>query len=388
MVPAPRVLLIGSYADSLINFRGDLIRALLAQGVNVDAAAPALSEHSPTGRTLAGWGVAIHAVSLARTGQNPLQDLRTLRELFRLCRRVRPSHVLAYTAKPVIYGLSAARLAGVPHRTALITGLGYAFTNDSGDPKRRLLSSLLSALYRGALRGADQVVFQNPDDRALFVARGLAGSDRAVVVPGSGVHLERFACSEPPGTSALLHFLCIARLLRDKGIREYAQAARRLRADHPHTRFHLVGDVDSNPAAISRRELDAWVAEGSIEYHGWQEDVRPAIASCHVYVLPSYREGTPRTVLEAMAMGRAIVTTDVPGCRETVEPQRNGFLVPARDAGALADALARFVREPALIARFGARSRELAERKFDVRIVNRRLLELMGLAEVERLSHP
>jgi len=173
--------------------------------------------------------------------------------------------------------------------------------------------------------------------------------------------------------------LLIARLLGDKGVREYAEAARRIRRQHPQARFSLVGWIDDSPNAIAQHELDAWVAEGSLEFLGRLSDVRPAIAACSVYVLPSYREGTPRTVLEAMAMGRAIITTDTPGCRETVVDGDNGFLVPVKSVPALVKAMERFIAEPELAERMGRRSRQLAEAKYDVHQVNGRMLEEMGI---------
>lgn len=378
-----KILLIASLAESLVNFRGPLIAALQARGLHVHVAAPALSEGDAIRLQMQAQGVVVHSIALRRTGTNPLADLHTLWSLWRLMRRVQPDHVLAYTIKPVIYGSLAAWLAGVPRRFALVTGLGYAFQQQG---QGSALQGLVQRLYALALGRVHAVFFQNPDDEALFRDRALvAPGAHTCVVNGSGVDVAAFAVAPlPPGSPC---FLLIARLLGDKGVREYAQAAHRIRMVHPGVRCLLVGWIDTNPDAIAQHELDAWVAEGSLEFLGRLSDVRPAIAACSVYVLPSYREGTPRTVLEAMAMGRAVITTDAPGCRETVVDGDNGFLVPVKSVNALAQAMERFITEPDLAARMGARSRQMAEEKYDVHKVNAVMLREMGF-ETNQPSAP
>ncbi|HET9427624.1 MAG TPA: glycosyltransferase family 4 protein, partial [Allosphingosinicella sp.] len=220
------------------------------------------------------------------------------------------------------------------------------------------------------------ILFQNPDDRDHFRALGLLPRNRPVtVVNGSGIDLARFAPAPLPDGPI---FLMISRLLGDKGVREYGEAAIRLKRAYPEATFRLVGYFDQSPDALSQAELDRMV-EGGVEFVGRLDDVRPAIAACSIYVLPSYREGTPRSVLEAMAMGRPIVTTDAPGCRETVETGINGFLVPPRQVGPLAQAMERFITQPDLIARMGSESRALAERKYEVNAVSRSIIEAAGL---------
>lgn len=370
-------LLIASYPDSLLNFRGPLLDALLTHGLAVHVAAPDMPLGSPLRQQLEARGLQVHDIPLRRTGMNPLADLATLLHLWRLMRRIRPDHVLGYTIKPVIYGSLAARLAGVPRRFALITGLGYAFTGQQAGGLRGRLRALIQRLYGLALGGTHKAFFQNPDDEALFRSLGiLRPATPSCVVNGSGVDVAQFAVSPLP---AAPRFLLIARLLGDKGVREYVEAARRVRARHPEAQFALVGWVDENPDAIKQAELDAWVAEGVVEYLGRLKDVRPAIADCSVYVLPSYREGTPRTVLEAMAMGRAIITTDAPGCRETVVDGDNGFMVPVKAVDELAAAMLRFVEQPQLAAHMGSRSRQIAEEKYDVHRVNAVMLKEMGV---------
>lgn len=374
-----KILIIASLADSLINFRGSLIAAFQNKGFEVHVAAPDVPLSSNVRFELQALGITIHQVSMSRTGINPFADLRTVWALWRLMRRISPSIVLGYTIKPVIYGMLAALFAGVPQRFALITGLGYSF---QGDKRRSRLQSLVQYLYTLALSRVQRVFFQNPDDLALFQERGILQPHTPVcVVNGSGVDVASFAFRPLPAAAmaGAVRFLFIGRLLGDKGVREYAQAARLLKRSHPQVQCALVGWIDSNPNAITQAELEGWVADGSIEFLGRLTDVRPAIEACSVYVLPSYREGTPRTVLEAMAMGRAIVTTDAPGCRETVVHGANGFLVPVQDAEALAQAMRRFIEEPDLQTSMGVRACQMAEDKYDVHKVNAVMLAGMGL---------
>ena len=376
-ISSRRFLLIGNAAESILSFRGELLRAVQKTGAAVHIAGPDLTLGNPFRQQMEAQGFTVHSVPLARTGTNPLADIRSLLALWRLMRSLRPDFVLGYTIKPVIYGSLAAWLTRVPRRFALIPGLGYSFL---GGGSRNRLQALVQKLYAAALARVDGVFFQNPDDAALFKDRGiLPASVPACVVNGSGVDVAHFAVAPLPAHDNGMHFLLIGRLLGDKGVREYAAAAQIVKAQYPSAIFTLVGGMDSNPDSIAQSELDAWLAAGMLEYLGKQADVRPALAACHVYVLPSYREGTPRSSLEAMATGRAIITTDAPGCRETVVNGDNGFLVPVRDAQALAAAMMKFIEQPELIATMGARSRQIAEEKYDVHKVNAVMLREMGL---------
>ena len=367
-----KILLISSVPRSLINFRGPLIEALQRQGLNVHVLAPDLGHTSPYRATLEGRGCTVHTMPLQRTGLNPLFDLWTLLSILIVIVKIRPAHTLAYNIKPVIYGSIAAFIARVPRRFVLITGIGSSFTSE------KPVSFLIIALYRLALWCSNVTFFQNSDDEALFIEMGIARRPKdCIVVNGSGVDLNYFSPVELPQKP--LHFLMIARLLKSKGVEEYIKAAERLKQKYPQVQFKLVGWIDENPEAITEIELNEWVKNGPIEFLGKLEDVRPAIASSHVYVLPSYREGTPRTVLEAMAMGRPIVTTDAPGCRETVQNGINGFLVPTQDSESLENAMERFIIEPELVLSMGAASLELAKEKYDVNKVNDAMLRGMGV---------
>jgi glycosyltransferase involved in cell wall biosynthesis len=336
-------------------------------------AAPGISKNDHVRDGLVGLGAEIHDLHFSRTGLNPILDIVGFVRMCRTFRKVSPDVLLMYTIKPVIYGAIAGWLAGVRRRCALITGLGYAFTGK----RRGLLTALVKWLYRIAFSRVDVAFFQNPDDQALFDRIGIRARSPSIIVNGSGVHLEEFAFSEvsegPPT------FLMIGRFLANKGVREYVSAATRVRAKFPDIRFSLAGWIDENPDAISEQELQTWIANGCIDYLGRLRDVRRAIASCSVYVLPSYREGTPRTVLEAMAIGRPIITTDAPGCRETVVDGENGFLVPVQSVEELEVAMLRFVRDPSLAKVMGMKSRAIVEGKYDIHDVNQVLLRGMGL---------
>lgn len=368
----PNALIVASLAESLLNFRKELLIRLQREGYVVHVAAPELD--GELREQLRDLGCITHSIPLQRNGLNPAADLKTLQALRALCRDNQPQLVLAYTIKPVIYGMLAAWLTGVRTRVAMITGLGFAFTAEPTG-LRKWIARVARLLYRTALSKAGLVFFQNPDDRDLFVQQGLVGADKCQLINGSGVNVSHYAVVPPASTEQGVHFLLIARLLADKGVREYVAAARQVKQRYPNAVFHLVGWRDSNPTAVTQEELDQWSSDGSIVFHGKLADVRPVINMCHVYVLPSYREGTPRTVLEAMSVGRAIITTDAPGCRETVKQGFNGFLVPVADAQALADTMQRFLVSPDLIVSMGAAARQFVEQKYDVNAVNDSIID-------------
>lgn len=380
-----RLAIISNQAFSLINFRGPLIRALIEAGVQVYALAPDYDADTRAG--VAALGAQPVDYSLTRAGMNPLRDgLDTLR-LARLLRRLRPDATLGYFIKPVIYGTLAAWLARVPRRYAMIEGLGFVFT-DGGvrlPLRRRLLRSAVRSLYRAALARAKRVVFLNRDDIDDFVRAGLVAEDKARCLGGIGVDLAEW--TPVPAFTTPVTFLLAARLLREKGILEYVEAAARVRSQYPAVRFVLLGGFDPNPGGLSQAEVESWVRAGLIEWPGHVE-VRPWLAQASVFVLPSYREGVPRSTQEAMAMARPVITTDVPGCRETVVEGDNGFLVPMRDVDALVERMLAFVREPALIETMGQRSRALAEARFDVRRSNAALMRIMECDAGESAAEP
>lgn len=378
-----KFLIISSFLPSVLNFRGKLLESIHQQGFEIHIIAPDLASFPTEHEKLLDLDYCVHEVPMQRTGTNPASDLKTLLSMYALIKKIKPDHVLSYTIKPVIYGTLAAWLAKVPNRYALITGLGYAFQNVETHSKRSIFQKLVHGLYQQALSRSHKAFFQNPDDLKLFQDLHLLKSQTpSVVVNGSGVNVTDFNILPLPTNEqqqAKISFLLIARLLIDKGVREYAQAAEIIKQKHPNVEFNLVGWIDENPSAITQQELDQWVAKKIVKYWGKLADVRPAIAESSVYVLPSYREGTPRTVLEAMAMGRAIITTDAPGCRETVVDGDNGFLVEVKSVESLVEAMRKFIHQPELIEKMGNRSREIALHKYDVHQVNTHMMQEMGL---------
>lgn len=365
-----RILLVTGFGRSLVEMRGGLIEALQAAGLEVTIAAPPEDPEAPA--ALAALGVSFRPLDLDRGGINPLRDIGYAVRIARCIRTVRPDLVLAIAAKPVVYTGIVAWLTPSVAVSSMISGLGYVFSGNR--PRQRALAVVARLLYRIALARSRVIFFQNGDDLDQFAAWGLLRRrESGAVTNGDGVDLERFAVRPLPGRG---HFLLIGRLLTDKGIPEYAAAARLVRATHPDARFRLVGWFDeANPNAIPRAAVDAWTADGSIEFLGFQADVRSILEDTDVYVLPSHREGLSRTTTEAMAMGRPIVTTDAPGCRQTVVDGETGFLVPIGDPGALAAAMRRFLDDPGLAARLGTASRALAEERFDARVVNLRIVQ-------------
>jgi len=371
-----KIVVVASLAYSLVNFRGRLLAAMIAMGHSVLACAP--DEDPETERQLQMMGVSYHRLPMERTGTNPFDDARTLAWLVGFLRREKPDVVLAYTQKPIVYAGAASRLAGQGRFYAMVSGLGHVFS-DGGSPLGAPLRRAVSVLYRYALGRARAVFVFNGDDEGEMVRRGILRRDAVVVqVPGSGIDLSRYA--QHPVPAGPPTFLLVARLLRNKGHFEFAEAARIVRARHPEVRFRLLGPPDPGEMGVDMATIAAWQAEGVIEYLGETRDVRPYLAAATVVVLPSwYREGLPRTLLEAMATGRAVITTDMPGCREPVIPGETGYLVPARDAEALAAAMIRFVDQPALAVTMGAAGRKLAEQHFAVERVNDILLRTMDL---------
>ncbi len=369
-----RLLLVSGSARSLLNFLGPLMKALVARGHAVVACA---TEATPeTVQKLSALGVRFSHSPIVRHGLSPIGDLQALMALRKLMKQERPERVLAYTVKPVIYAHLAARLAGRPMVFAWIPGLGYAFGN--GSLKQKFVGFVVRNLYRLALKQSCGVIFQNPDDQALFSEQGLLPRQvPAIMTNGQGVDLEWFTPQPLPEEPV---FLLVARLLAEKGVREFYQAACLIKEKYPQARLQVVGGLDPNPASIQAAELQQWRSTGVIEYLGQLDGCRPAYAGARVFVLPSYyREGVPRSSMEAMAMGRPVITTDAPGCRETVVEGKNGFLVPVRDPKGLATAMERFILEPELAEQMGKESLRIAREKYDVHKVNKVIMDSMSV---------
>lgn len=380
-----RVALIGGFGDLVVKLRGSLIAALRAEGHEVLVCVPRPSAPALPGvqQGLRDLGARYIESPLVRTGTNLYSEIQARMFYERLMRDERPDAVLAYNPKPIFYAVPAARKAGVRHVAAMVTGLGYAFTHRSF--RSRVLSLVAMRLYRRSLPQASAVIFQNSDDRQFFDHAGLlAGVRQVVQVHGPGVDLEKFPwvpIEKPPET---ITYLLVGRLLRDKGVPEFVEAARalrQLRTDDHRMRFQVAGFTDSNPASVTPAEVDEWKRSGVVEVLGRLEDVRPALAAASVFVLPSHGEGMSMAMLEAMATGRAVVTCDTHGCREAVEDHVSGYLVPPANAPALAVAMEQFLEDPNLVAVMGRAARERAESMFDARVVNRQVIEAMGLPQ-------
>ena len=368
-----KIAILGSLASSLINFRFHLLKRLADRGYEVIACAPDASNEVIL--TLNEIGVKYQNIPICRTNTNPFIDIKNLWYLKNIFSEIKPDYILSYTMKPVIYGSIAARLSGVKNIYSMITGLGYVYTTK--DIKARLIYLLMKPLLKISLSYNKAIFLQNPDDiNELYNNRILRNYSKAILINGSGVDLE-FYNKEPLPSN--VSFLLIARLIKDKGIYEYVEAAKIVKMRYPDINFSIVGYIDSNPASISQDDLDNWIQDGMITFLGQLDDVRPALKKCSVYVLPSYREGTPRTVLEAMAVGRPIITTDAPGCRETVINGKNGYLIPIKDSIALANKMMHLINNPDLINKMAEASYEIVKDKYEVNKVNDIIFDRMEL---------
>lgn len=356
----PKLLFTVNDAGFFVSHRLPLALAARKAGYDVHVA----TAPGPGAAEITAHGLPYHPVPISRSGLNPLSEIRTVWSLARLYRRLRPDLVHLVTIKPVLYGGIAARLSGVPAVVAAVSGLGHVFIRRGSISA--LLRTAIKAAYRIALSHRRlRVIFQNPDDRRQFVAQGLVGEPDCVLIKGSGVDVRRFAATpEPAGIPVVV---LPARMLREKGIVEFVEAARRLRRDGIEGHFTLVGDRDpGNPTSIPQEQLDAWNRDGDVDWWGYRDDVPEVLAGANIVCLPSYREGLPKSLIEAAACARPIVATDVPGCREIARDRENAILVPPRDPEALAAALRRLIEDPDLRRRLGARGREIAVAEFSL----------------------
>ena len=367
------IIIMNNRASFLVNFWSMLISRLTEEGHKVLCLVPAGDAEAEA--TLQGLGAVIRNYPLDNKGLNPIRDLGTCLALYRIFKQERADILYASTIKPVIYGLPAAALAGIGKRYAMITGLGYMFEADS--PIKKALTCLAALLYRIALSFSAAVFFQNTDDIRTFQAwHCIPGKAQVVLTKGTGVDTEKFAPAPLPEAPV---FLLVGRLLEAKGLHEYAEAARMVKKRYPEARFLLLGAPESSRGGISLDTVKGWEQEGIIEYLGVTRDVRPYIAQASVIVLPSWREGMPCSLMEGMSMGRPLVATDVPGCREVVMDGQNGFLVPVRSPDQLAAAFEAFLEKPTLAAEMGRQGRTIAETELDARKAADHILRVMNL---------
>lgn len=378
-----KIIIIGVEPFSLVNFRGDLIKTLILEGHDVVAMASDATQSQIS--ELESYGARYINYPVSRAGLNPLIDLLTIFKLIRCFSKEAPDCILSYTIKPTIYGAIAAKCFPKVKFFGMITGLGYAF--GGAGLVRACLRALVQRLYRLALRSSVAVIFQNPDDRDVFVNLKLVPSSKTFIVNGSGVNLKRFAYHELRQGVAGFHFLMVARLIKDKGIFDFLAAAEKVKATHSDIKFSLVGPEDVSPNAVPVEFVKDFDRRGIVDYLGELKDVRQSLIDCSAFVLPTYYgEGIPRTILEALAIGRPVLTTDAPGCRQTVIDGINGFLVSARDSNDLADKMVMLIDSKATIREMGLQSRKLAEDLFDVDIVNRDIITIISPSFVSTQS--
>lgn len=366
-----KFILISPKNRTVWNFRGDLLKEIRKKGYDVIVTGPDQTDVEK----IEDLGVRFKEIPMNKTGTNIVGDLKYCKALYYFLRQEKPYVTLGYTVKPVVYGAIAANLARVPDINSLVTGGGYTFIATS--MKARVLGLVVRNLYRVGLGMADHVIFQNQDDLKEFTERKLVSRKKCSFVNGSGVNLDHYEQTAYPKT---VTFFCLSRLLKSKGVGEYLEAARMVKKKHPEAKFYLLGKYETSMQdALPQDYVESFIRDGIVERFEETDDVRPYYGMCSVYVLPSYREGTPRTVLEAMAMGRPIITTDTQGCRETVKEGENGFLVPIKDAEAVAEKMFWFLDHPEKIPEMGNVSLQYVREKFNVSKVNADMIRIMEL---------
>jgi len=368
-----KIAVLSSHTPSLFWFRMDMMKGFINNGHAVLAVGSDSEKNWK--QQFKAFGIDYRQLHVERNGMNPLRDYRTFLELFRFMKDEKPDKIFTYQAKTIVYGCIAAHLNGIKEIYPLVAGLGSVFRGTG--VKNHVIKTIMKIEYRVAFKCCKKVFFQNNDDKEEFINLQLIRADKTAVINGSGVNLEKFTPALPPDKPA---FLYIGRLIRDKGVLEYLEACRIIKKKYPQVRCMLVGPYDSNPSAVKPDELKPYLEEGIIEYYGEQSDVRPFISQCSTYVLPSYHEGTPKTVLEAMAMERSIITSDAPGCRETVLDGVNGYLVKIKDIKGIADKMEFLISTPDLNRKMGENSLRIVKNKYDVNTVNHSIMQTMGLA--------
>lgn len=371
--PFMKICLTSNAAWNLAHFRLNHMLALQDMGIEVHAVAP------PDGyeRKLIDLGFQFHPWLIERRSLNPFLELVSIQRIRKIYKAIKPDLVHHYTVKAVLYGTTAARFAGVPSIVNSVTGLPYIIVSPKRGVTKRLARWIAMRWYGWNVTGDDtHVILQNTDDLDLLESFAVGVRDQSTITNGSGVDLKHFT-HKPAGKADLVTVLFVGRFLREKGVYELMDAVRQMRAHNIPFQMRMCGDIDpGNRSSATQQELDQWCRDGLIDWNGRVEDVREELVNADIVVLPSYREGTPRSLLEAMAVGRPLITTDVPGCRNVVQDDRNGLLVPARQSAELAQALTRLIRNPDLRCSMGEASRALAEQRFDERNVIEQTLEV------------
>lgn len=375
-----KIIMIGTVASSFYGFRADLIRAMREKQYTVYAFT---SEYTDSDlKKIESLGAIPMTYELNRGGLNPLSDIVATYKLSKKIREIKPDLVFSYFSKPVIFGTIAAKLAKVPKIIGMLEGLGYTFTEQPEGlaKKTELIKKVQVLLYKFALPQLDKLIFLNPDDPKDLIDQYAINVRKVEVLGGIGLNLKEYPCQPIINIQQPINFLFIGRLLKEKGIHDFLNASKIVKEKYPKAQFTVLGAIDPhNLGALTQSELDELISSNIIDYPGHVDNVKDWIANSHVFVLPSYREGVPRSTQEAMAIGRAVITTDVPGCRETVEHGINGFLVPKWNPAALAEKMIYFIEKPEQIEKMGYESYKIAQDKFDAEKVNQRLLNILGL---------
>ncbi|MGE6330880.1 glycosyltransferase family 4 protein [Psychrobacter pacificensis] len=375
-----KIVIIGTVASSFLSFRANLIQALLAKDHTVYAFTSQYTEEELS--KIEALGAIPITYELNRGGMNPLSDAKATYALSKKIKEINPDLVFSYFSKPVIFGTLAARFAKVPRIVGMLEGLGYAFTEqpEGLSKKAKLLKSIQVLLYKIALPQLDNIVFLNPDDPKNLLETYHIKVKQVDILGGIGLDLDEYNYQPIENIDSSINFLFIGRMLKEKGIHDFIAAAKIVKQSHPDVQFTVLGAIDPfNPGALQQSELDRLISLNIINYPGQVDNVQKWIADSHVFVLPSYREGVPRSTQEAMAIGRAVITTDVPGCRETVIDGVNGFLVEKWNPHALAEKMIHFIEHPKDIKKMGYESYRIAQEKFDADKVNKRLINMLGL---------
>ncbi|KAF1022965.1 MAG: N,N'-diacetylbacillosaminyl-diphospho-undecaprenol alpha-1,3-N-acetylgalactosaminyltransferase [Acinetobacter bereziniae] len=381
MQVSKKIVLIGTTGSSFYGFRADLILQLVEQGHIVYALTSEYSEQCL--EKIKALGAIPITYQLSRGGLNPFADIQSFLELKKILSAIQPDVVLSYFAKPVIYGSMAARATKVPLKIGMLEGLGYTFTEqpEGQTIKTKLIRNIQILLYKMAFPCLDKMIFLNPDDQQDLMQKYNLTVPNVHILGGIGLNLVEYPYSS--ARISPVKFLFIGRLLKEKGVFELIQAIRIVKLKYPQAHFTILGAIDhQNMGALKQEELDSLIAEKLFEYPGYVTNIKDWITDSSVFVLPSYREGVPRSTQEAMAIGRPVITTDVPGCRETVVDGVNGFLVPKWNPEALADKMCYFIENPEQVNKMGLKSYEIAQEKFDAEKVNSKLIEIMGLKDL------
>lgn len=378
-----RIVIIGTVASSFLGFRKDLILALKSKNYEVYAF---ISEYRSEKEldSIKELGAIPIVYALSRGGLNPISDIKQTILLAKKIQEIKPDLVFSYFAKPVIFGTLAAKMVKVPKVIGMLEGLGYAFTDqpERQSKKTKFIKAIQIFLFKLSLPKLNKLIFLNSDDPQDLLKKYNITVKKSEILGGIGLNLDDYKYQEIEmrDFSLGLKFLFIGRLLKEKGIHDFVKAAKIVKSKYPNSRFTILGGIDhANMGALKQNELNKLVADGIIEYPGYVSNVKDWISNSDVFVLPSYREGVPRSTQEAMAIGRAIITTDVPGCRETVVDGENGFLVPKWNPEALAEKMIYFIEHPEQICIMGNESHKIAIEKFDAEKVNQKLLKILGI---------